>query len=159
MEETNLKQLLVERVESYFQENDWNNYEFDEGNSVFRAGITLKCKLKSTRMIIIVKERGIVVQLPISIGTDDENEIQVMEFVTRANYGLTNGSFQMNLDRNHIEYTLYLPCEDVPTGEAIHRTIMTGVFMLDRYGDELLAVMFGMKNAKDAIEAAESRGR
>lgn len=157
MADTNLKAMLAEKVENYFNENGWNNYEFDERYSLFRAGVTLRCKLKSTRMIIICKDAGISVQFPIIIGTDDENEIQIMEFVTRANYGLTNGGFQMDLDKNHIEYTMFLPCEDVPTVAAIDRTIMTGLYMLERYGDELLAVMFGMKNAKDAVEAAERK--
>ena len=158
MEEVSLKELLVEKVENYFNEQNWN-YEYDERYSLFRAGVSLRCKLKSTRMIILCKDRGIKVQFPISIGTDDENEIQVMEFVTRANYGLTNGGFQMDLDNNCIEYSLYLPCEDVPTVTAIDRTVMLGLYMLERYGDELLAVMFGMKNAKDAVEAAERKGR
>lgn len=154
MADVSLKALLVEKVENYFNENDWN-YEYDERYSVFKAGVTLRCKLKSTRMVIICKDNGITAQMPLSIGTDDENEIQVMEFVTRANYGLTYGGFQMNLDDNRIDYTLFLPCEDVPTGAAIERLIGTGIYMLNRYGNELLAVIFGMKSAKDAIDAVE----
>jgi hypothetical protein len=157
MEEGTLKTLLVEKVENYFTENNWN-YEYDEKYSVFSAGITLHCKLKSTKMLVFCKDNGISVKFPVSIGTDDENEIQVMEFVTRANYGLVYGGFQMDLDNNHIEYTMFLPCEDVPTVSAVDRMITLGVYMLSKYGDELLAVMFGMKNAKDAVEAAERKG-
>jgi hypothetical protein len=61
----------------------------------------------------------------------------------------------MNLDNNSIEYTVFVPCEDEPTMAAINTALRTGLSMLERYGDELLAVMFGMKNAKDAVEAAE----
>ncbi len=153
-----IKPLLVEKVESYFNENDWHSVEFDERYSVFQAGVSLHCKLKSTRIRVFCRDNGIKVQFPISIGTDDENEVQVMEFITRANYGMNFGCFQMDLDDNHVEYVMFLPCEDVPTGSAIHSMLMTGLYMLDRYGDELLAVMFGMKNAKDAVEAAEARG-
>jgi hypothetical protein len=159
MAEVSLKAQLVEKVENYFNENGWNSYEYDERYYAFRAGVSLKCKLKSTRMTVFCRDAGIVFQFPISIGTDDENEIQTMEFITRANYGLTNGGFQMDLDNNHIEYTVFVPCEDEPSMNAISAAIRTGLWMLERYGDELLAVMFGMKNAKDAIEAAERKGR
>ncbi len=152
-----IRPLLVEKVENYFNENDWHGVDFDERYSVFQAGVSLHCKLKSTKIRVFCRDNGIKVQLPISIGTDDENEVQVMEFITRANYGLNYGGFQMDLDDNDIYYVMFLPCEDVPTTAAIHTTLMTGLAMLDRYGDELLAVMFGMKNAKDAVAAAEAR--
>jgi hypothetical protein len=151
-----LKDEIVKKVESYFTSEEWN-YEFDEGSGAFRAGASIPCKLKNTRLLIICRDNGIMARMSISIGTDDENEIQVMEFITRANHGLTYGSFQMDLDNNAIEYVIYMPCEDVPSESAIHRMITTGIFMLQKYGDALLSVMFGMRNAKDAVEEAERR--
>ena len=40
--------------------------------------------------------------------------------------------------------------------DLIDRQLDTGLAMLKRYGDELLAVIFGMKNAAEAIKAAEN---
>lgn len=157
MEETSLKELLVQKVENYFNDNEWNHYEYDEQYSVFRAGITLKCKLKRTNMNIICREGGLLFQFPVSIGTDDENESQVMEFIIRANNGTLLGGFQQDLDRNEINYSIYIPCEEVTNYKMIDRAISHGLYMLNEYGDELLAVMFGMKSAKEAIEAAEAR--
>ena len=47
MEEIGLKELLIQKVENYFNDEEWNHYEFDEQYSVFKANITLKCKLKN----------------------------------------------------------------------------------------------------------------
>ncbi len=156
MAEAGLRELLVEKVENFFNEDSWN-YEYDEKYSVFTAGITLKSKLKNTKMMVVCKNNGITFRFPLSIGTDEESELQVMEYITRANCGLNYGCFWMNLDENRVEFVTFLPCEDVPTFNAIKQAIMLGLYMLDRYGDELLAVIFGMKNAKDAVEAAERR--
>lgn len=158
MQNVDLTQELVKKVESYFVDNNWN-YEYNDRYCVFEAGVSLKCKLKNTRMILSCSEGGISITFTVNIGTDDENELQVMEFITRANYGLNNGGFQMDLDGNRIQYHLYLLCTDVPENSAIDRSIFTGMAMLERYGNELLAVMFGMKNAKDAIVAAEKSAR
>lgn len=158
MEKNEFLQELVRRVENYFKENDWH-CEFDERYNEFEAGITLKNKLKSTRMRLRCCEDGLSFDFSILIGTDDENKGEVMEYITRANYGLKNGGFQMNVDQNYITYHTFLLCTDIPSNDAIDRNIWTGVNMLNRYGNELLAVIFGMKNAKDAIEAAEGTAR
>ena len=82
-----------------------------------------------------------------------------MEFVTRVNSGAVLGSFQMDIDENNILYSIYIPCEENTSYSMIERAVTHGLFMLNEFGDELLAVMFGMKSAKDAIETVESRAR
>lgn len=159
MEETGLKELLIQKVENYFNDNDWSHYEFDEQYSMFRAKINLRCKLKKTEMFVYCRTGGMLFRFTIGIGTDEENKLQVMEFVTRVNSGAVLGSFQMDIDENNILYSIYIPCEENTSYSMIERAITHGLFMLDEYGDELLAVMFGMKSAKDAIETVESRAR
>lgn len=159
MAENNLKEMLVAKMENFFVENDWKSYEYNEGYSTFEAGVTLKCKLKSTRMYVSCRDNGLSFRFAVNIGTDDSCETQAMEFVTRANNGLTFGGFQMDLERKTIEYVTFIPCDDVPSNGMIDYAIFIGISMWNRYGDELLAVIFGMKNAKDAIEEAERKMR
>lgn len=157
MEETSLKDLLVQKVENYFNDNEWNHYDFDEQYSMFRAGINLRCKLKETKMRIYCREGGLVFYFPVSIGTDEESIVQVMEFITRANNGTIFGGFQLDIERNELNYCIYIPCEENTTYAMIDRAIRHGLYMLNEYGNELLAVMFGMKSAKDAVEEVESK--
>lgn len=159
MEETGLKELLIQKVENYFNDNNWNHYEFDEQYSMFSAKINLRCKLKKTEMFVHCRTGGILFSFTISIGTDEENKLQVMEFVTRVNNGAVLGCFQMDVDANNIFYANYIPCEENISYSMIERAINSGLFMLEEYGDELLAVMFGMKSAKDAIETVESKAK
>lgn len=158
MAEINLKQGLIEKVESNLNKLNCT-YDFDETYSVFSTELPLMCKLKNTHMLIICRDDGVSFRFSVSMNTDDENVIQVMEYVTRVNDTLLDGGFRMDLDRNTIEYSIFLPCEDVPTHNAIERNMSIGLKVLHKYGDELLAVMFGMKNAKDAVEAAEEKSK
>lgn len=157
MEEIGLKELLIQKVENYFNDEEWNHYEFDEQYSVFKANITLKCKLKNTEMFVQCLPTGLLFQFSVCIGTDEENELQVMEFVTRANNGAVLGCFQMDMDNHNLFYAIYIPCEENTSYSMIDHAITQGVYMMNTYGDELLAVMFGMKSARDAIETVESR--
>ena len=65
MEETGLKELLIQKVENYFNDNNWNHYEFDEQYSVFKANITLKCKLKNTEMFVQCLPTGLLFQFSV----------------------------------------------------------------------------------------------
>lgn len=160
MSETNLKQMIVEKVESYLKEKGFG-YEYDEAHAFYRSKARLHCELEITNTIIVCKDNGILFDFSVNKNPNSSNMIRVMEFVTRANYdiymGEINGSFQMGLDDNRLSYGLFLTCEDVPTYEAIDRAYMTGGLMLEKYGDALLAVMLDLKNARDAIEAARKK--
>lgn len=157
MEGTSLKDLLIQKVDNYFNDNEWNHYEFDDQYSLYRAGINLRCKLKDTKMHIYCREGGLMFHFPVNIGTDDENAVQVMEFITRVNNSIALGCFQLDLDRHELNFTIYIPCEENTTYAMIDRAIRHGLYMLNEYGNELLAVMFGMKNAKDAVAEVEAR--
>lgn len=153
MEDTNLKQMLVEKVENYLNNND-HRYEYDETHSVFRTGgFALKCKLQMSQVMIACRDDGIMFLSSVNTRTDDDTEIQVMEFLTRANYDFLRGRFRMNLDMKTIEFYVFLPCEDVPSYEAIEESFLYGLGAVNQYGDELLAVVHGMKSAKDAYDA------
>lgn len=156
MEKGMLQQELVKKVESCFINNDWS-YSYDERYCMFETGFNLQCKLKNAKLTIRCYDNGISVTTYLSIGSDEENQLQTMEFITRANYGLRVGNFQMDLDSNDIVYKAYHICTDVPEESVITQMIGTCNAMLDRYGNELLAVMFGLKNAKDAIAAVEQQ--
>lgn len=156
MPETNLKQMLIEKVRSYLDEKGWA-YEYDEAHSFFRAKLNVKCKFGTTNSMILCKDDGIAFIYPINMVIDSNDAIRVMEFITRVNYGYERGHFQLELDYNHIDYCTFLPCDDVPTYDLIHFTLVVGLKRLEMYGDELLAVMLGMKNVRDAIEAANNK--
>lgn len=156
MEETGLKELLIQKVENYFNDIEWP-YEFDEQYSRFKVLVNLNCKLKITEMFVLCHTNGLMFHFGVRIGTDEENELQVMEFITRANNAAALGCFQMDMDNHDLLYAIFIPCEENTSYSMIESVITHGLYMLNTYGDELLAVMFGMKSAKDAIETVESR--
>lgn len=135
------------------------DYKYDERLCCFEKEIILKCKLKSTCMRIIIDDDvGVAFKFPVGITTDDGNVMRTMEFITRANFGQDFGGFRMDTDNNYVEYAVYIRNMDPTTVYSTFLDAMElGARMVERYGDELLEVMFGRKNAKDAVEAAERK--
>ena len=153
--EKNLQERLVQQVKAYLDSNKWK-YEYDKEHSVFKMNFSLQSKLKETGVYVLCKKNGINFLFDINVKPDEKSAHETMEFLTRANYGLINGTFEMDLNDNDIQYRVFLPCDNVPSPELIDAQMDVGLAMLQRYGDELLAVIFGMKKAAEAVAAAEA---
>jgi hypothetical protein len=80
----------------------------------------------------------------------------VAEYITRANYGLRIGNFEMDYSDGEVRYKSSLDFEDEDlTPNLIRRAIYPAVHTLDFYLPGLLAVMYGNKTPQDAIATVE----
>ncbi|MBN1660896.1 MAG: YbjN domain-containing protein [Anaerolineae bacterium] len=80
----------------------------------------------------------------------------VAEFVTRANYGLRIGNFEMDYRDGELRYKSTLDFEDnVLTPSLIRNAIYPAVQTMDRYLPGLMAVIYGGKAPADAIAEIE----
>ena len=145
-------------VENFFAEDDWHYEPMDE-NGVFRLGITLKNKFKNARIFMNVLNNGIVCLTVPPMGADKNNMTQVNEFITRANYGLNHGNFELDFRDGEIRYKTSLICgKEIPTFDQIKEMLYINVMMLERYGNGLAEVMFGMSTPEEAIKRCEEEG-
>lgn len=80
----------------------------------------------------------------------------IAEFITRANYGLRIGNFEMDYSDGEIRYKSSLDFEGVEfLGEMIRTAIYPAVQTLDRYMPGLMRVMFGGLTPVEAIYEIE----
>lgn len=153
----NYSEELKTVVKNYLDMNDWH-YTFDEEKGLFRCGVNLKGKLSECRLFIDIKDKVILNYAAIDMRADAEARPRVAEFLTRANYGLTYGNFEMDWNDGEIRYKMTVDCEkQVPGYDVIDRMVVMPALMFQRYGDGLLSVLFGFAEPKDAVEASEKR--
>lgn len=153
----NYSPVLLREVKDYLDKNDWH-YTFDEERGLFRCGVNLKGKLSSCRLIIDVKEKVILNYAAIDMRADEGVRDKVAEFITRANYGLTFGNFEMDFNDGEIRYKMTVDCENqIPGYDVLDRMVALPPLMFQRYGDGLLAVMFGFSDPKTAVENSEKK--
>lgn len=80
----------------------------------------------------------------------------VAEYITRANYGLRIGNFEMDFDDGEIRYKSSVDFEGTElTPPLLRNTIYPAVQTMDRYMPGILAVIFGGKSPEEAIAAIE----
>lgn len=81
----------------------------------------------------------------------------VAEAITRANYGLRVGKFEMDFSDGEIRFHTYsILGEDGLDESVIRRLIATTLAMLDRYVPAVLSVIYGNETPEDAIRCAEA---
>ncbi len=144
-------------VEDFFERDDWH-YEPMTENGVFRLGITLKSKFKNARIYMNILNNGIVCLTVPPMGADENNMTQVNEFITRANYGLNHGNFELDFRDGEIRYKTSLICgKEIPTFEQIKELLYINIMMIERYGNGLAEVMFGMSTPEEAIRKIDEQ--
>ncbi len=80
----------------------------------------------------------------------------VAEFLTRANYGLRIGNFELDFDDGEIRYKSSIDFEgEELTPGLIRNTMYPGVQTMDRYMPGILSVVYGGKTPEEAIAAIE----
>ncbi len=147
--------IIANAVNAWLKEDDWK-FSFNQDDGVFTFGLNLKCKLKHCSYTIHIKEKGFTVYAKIDIGAGDQLAT-VGEYLHRANYGLIHGNFELDPRDGEIRYKCYVPCGTrAPETDVVKDSVYIPAVMIEKYGDPLAAVIFGMQTPEEAIQAAEA---
>ena len=92
---------------------------------------------------------------PVSTPMDKLN--QLVEFITRANYGLIVGNFEVDLTDGEIRYKTSVDLEGGAEAmlPLIRNVIYANVLIMDRYFSGLLRVMYGGISPEEAVQEIE----
>ena len=90
------------------------------------------------------------------IKAPEESRTAVAEFLTRANYGMRIGNFELDYSDGEVRYKSSLDFEDEElTPNLIRNSIYPAVQTLDSYLPGLMRVAFGGQTPFEAIEEIE----
>ena len=133
-------------------------YQVSADEHSIRATFPLDCKLKNFDAAFFCRDDSYTVYCYISLNADEDCRPQVAEYITRATYGLRFGNFEMDFRDGEIRYRLTVDCEDRTelSESLVMGSIVIPMRMLERYGDGLVAVMFGIKTPEEAVQEAEA---
>jgi hypothetical protein len=80
----------------------------------------------------------------------------VADFLTRANYGLHIGNFELDFNDGEVRFKSGIDFEDeILTFNWIRNTIYPAVNLMNRYFPGLMMVIYGDKTPAEAIEVVE----
>lgn len=83
---------------------------------------------------------------------------EMCEFITRANYGLYVGNFEMDLNDGELRFKTSMPWleKELPSDEMLNTLIGVNVRTLDRYFPGISAVVYADADPETAVKSIES---
>lgn len=82
---------------------------------------------------------------------------QVAEFITRANWGLIEGNFEMSFDDGALRYKVGIDFSSTELTEPLVRNaILSGMYAIERHVEGLIAVASGKETPAEAFARGEA---
>lgn len=150
---------VIAAVENFFARDKVNYQPFNERN-VAKATYSIDTKFRHIDVYFHAYNDKLVLHMILPLSADEEERAKVAEFILRANYGLKVGGFDFDFNDGEISYRTSIYCGSdefvAPTYEQIDFALVIGMIMVEKYGDALVKVMFGILEPDDAIESVEN---
>ncbi len=149
---------LLEVVMEYLDKLGWNYVVSDEKTMRF----PISCENGKYYCTLIADEsRNFVCLysvLPNYIPFDKRHAIS--EFITRANYGMNIGNFEMDFSDGEVRFKTSMTTYDHPPGDGdLSCLIHTNIGTLDNYMKGFMGVVYGGKSPTEAIHEIEGPPR
>jgi len=144
-----------EAVGKFMEDDGWHPQVIDD-NYVYRAYFVGHNGEVTCFAQVRVDLEQFIFYVVMPVRAPANMRVAVAEYITRANYGLRIGNFEMDFDDGEVRYKSSLDFESVGlTPGLIRNTIYPAVQTMDRYLPGVLSVVFGGKSAEEAIGSVE----
>ena len=147
---------IFNTVVEFFEEDNWN-FHWLEGMSVLSIPFTGKNGRWMCYAQAREEQQQFVYYSVSPVNVPPERQPAIAEFITRANYGMIIGNFEMDYDDGEVRYKTSIDVEgDELTPALIKQLVYANVIIMDRYLPGLMAVIYG--NASPASEVEKIEG-
>jgi hypothetical protein len=111
----------------------------------------------SSALAAITENEQFVFYLIFGVSAAPDVRDEAARFITRANYGLTIGGFELDYDDGQLQFRSSVDFEGVGLSEKlIANVILPATSAVDRFAEGLMDVLAGRKDAEEAIAEAGS---
>lgn len=148
---------ILDAVRQFLEEDDWP-FSLMEGRPVYKTGF----EGKNGQFTCYAQERGEQQQFvfysifPVRV---PENKLRdLSEFITRANYGMIIGNFEMDYSDGEVRYKTSVDVEDVDAvAPLVRHTMYANVLTMDKYFPGLMRVLYAGIAPADAVREVENQ--
>ena len=135
-------------------------FTFDDRCGEFKFGLGMKGKVSKVTYIINVGEKEYTVYIVSSVCPNTNNRKtmhNLMEFLCRANYGMINSNFELDVTSGEIRMKYFVDCEGTePTAGLVKKSICLSGLMFEHYGDGIADIILDNAAAKAAFDRCKS---
>ena len=146
---------ILEIVGKFLAADDWP-YSLVEGRTVYKTVF----EGKNGQFTCYAQERAEQEQLAFysvfPVRVPEELLAEAAEFITRANYGMVIGNFELDYADGEVRYKTSIDVEEVDIAEPMVRhLIFANVLTMDKYFSGIMRVIYGGISPLEALEEVE----
>ncbi len=147
---------LIDRVEACFKQNEWPYERFEEDETVLQFDVSGQNAYYKGYVYTEENLRHMVVLVFVPNLVPENKRIAVAEFFNRANYGLSVGNFELDMEDGEARYRVAV---DIEGGELsttmVENMVGMGFILIDRYYPGIMALLYSDATPAEAIAAVE----
>jgi hypothetical protein len=143
-------------LSDFLESDDWKPRRL-ENKHAFSMGYTGESGDYRCYAILRVELEEFLFYIVAPVRVPSEDRPAVAEYITRANYGLRIGNFELDYADGEVRFksSINFEGEDLTSG-MLRNAIYPAIHTLDRYLPGLLRVSFGGATPPEAIEEVEN---
>ena len=146
---------ILDTATSFFEEDGWPFTQF-EGQPVLQMGFRGENGQWTCLAQAREEQSQFLFYSLCPVNAPEDSRPAVAEFLTRANYGLFIGNFELDLDDGEIRYKTSIDVEgDHLSPALVQQLVYANVFTMDRYLPGMMGVIYGHISPEDAIAQVE----
>jgi len=144
-----------EALEQFLIDDGWYPTAID-GTTAYRSGFNGDSGKFRIIAHVNVELEQMYLYVIAEVNVPDAERVAVAEFITRANYGMRIGNFELDFTDGEVRYKSSIDFEGQPlTPRLINNAIYPAVTTMDRYFPSLMKVAFGGASPTDAVQEIE----
>ncbi len=155
IKENNSRQAFT-NLGQFLEADGWHPKQL-EGKHIYRMGFSGKNGELTCYAQIRPDLQQFIFYAIVPVKVEEAARLKVAEFITRVNYGVRIGNFEMDFNDGEIRYKSSLDFEgETLTPKLIKNTLYPAVMTTDEYLPGLMSVMYGEKSPQEAVEQIEA---
>ncbi|MBQ7188084.1 MAG: hypothetical protein IJR99_01570 [Kiritimatiellae bacterium] len=145
-------------IKGFLDADEWK-YEMEdkEDKILFSGGITGEEGIYDSYRFVVTVDDSVVQGYALLPASAKKKLAEMGEFITRANYGLKYGAFEMDYSDGEVRYHICLPIEAfrADRDKFAKLILVLPVQVMEKYAKGIAAVLIGVKTPKEAVEECE----
>ena len=144
-------------IRTFLDENEWK-YRYIPEKELYFGNVGLKNVISTIEFLICMSDTHVTAYFRLPVSAKDCLR-PMAEFITRANYGLHMGCFELDFRDGEIRYKMSISntaLEANPDNEInLMMSIPCGT--IDTYAKGIIGVLSGFEEPEDAVKRCEER--
>lgn len=150
---------IIKRIKAFMEVDEWHP-EQDRIEGLDRIFTRYVSKEGSWKFVVLVEQEKKVVTFysVLDTMTPEDRRLDMAQFITRANFGLRIGKFEMDWEEGIVRFQSGVILEDTELTKAlIKRHCYNNVNTMTQYFSGIMKVIFGGNTPEEAIQNAEEQ--